>query len=146
MSRTLYSQIYFVSRDLHFQIPWLIFGISTNFQPNLISLKFCWGGAWVWSRGTSRDLGTMIFGFLVKFYLLVPIFGPIQQLFILGVGWVGVVTSRNFWVSGPWFLDSSFNFSCWCQFSAQSDEIEILRGGAWVWSKHKFRIVSGNSG
>ena len=26
------------------------------------------------------------------------------------------------------FSDSSFNFCYWCQFSAQSDEIEILLG------------------
>ena len=29
---------------------------------------------------------------------------------------------------GPVFSDSSFNFCYWCQFLAQSDEIEILVG------------------
>ena len=70
---------HFETGDLHFQILEPIFDTDTDFQLKLTKLKFCWGGAWVWSRGTFSDLGTMIFGFPVKFYLLVPIFVGIRR-------------------------------------------------------------------
>lgn len=44
------------------------------------NIEILMGGAWVWSKGTFWDLGTMILGFPIKFYLLIPISGPIQQL------------------------------------------------------------------
>ena len=101
------------------------FGTDTNFQLNLITLKFWWCGAWVWSRDTFSDLGTMIFGFPVKFYLLLPIFGPIQQLFIFRGGVSGCGRGVNFHGLGPSFSDSSANFCYWCRFPVQSDNIEI---------------------
>ena len=46
-------------RDLNFWIPRSILAAGVNFQLNLTRLKFCWGGAWVWSFSEifgSRDL------------------------------------------------------------------------------------------
>ena len=49
----------FMARDFYFRIRRSIFAAGVNFQLNLTRLKFCWGGAWVWSFPIifgSRDL------------------------------------------------------------------------------------------
>ena len=133
-------------RDHDFWISRQVLPTGTNFRGDLTTMKF-------WGVGHGRGRG-------VHFHGLRPLFSDSpfnfcgwyqfssqsDEIEIL-LGWgVGVVISYNFWVSGPWFSIFSSIFTYWYQFSGQSDDNEILRGGAWVWSKHKFRIVPGNSG
>ena len=54
--------------------------------------------------------------------------GDLQTMKFGGVGHGGGPGGGSFYGLGSLYSNSSFNFCHWCQFSAQSDEIEILLG------------------
>ena len=67
----------FMDQDLHFRIRRPIFANGVDFLFNLTTLKFRGVGRGCGHFPKFLGLGTLIFDFLVNFYLLVPIFSLI---------------------------------------------------------------------
>ena len=86
----------FGSRDLDFRFSRPFLHTDVNFQVNLTSLRFRGVG---YGRGHFPEflgLGTLIFDFLVHFYILVPIFVAIRAFFVFSSFSSSSLSSKNF--------------------------------------------------